>query len=217
MRAVRAQHNQSRRGVVRKSLWPKALALRPTGITGWAWITHHQLDTGFGSIWGRTDDFGILPLVDGRTYVYGGTRLPATELKSFKAWPDPLPMLIDAAKPDQTITTEIFEARPPRQLVHGKVVLIGDAAHTMRPTLGQGAALAMEDAITLAYRGISALARRWPRMLALYALSKAGSYVAAPRIAALETARNWALRLLPDPIFGAMTGSVSQWHQTPTR
>ncbi|MBY0441995.1 MAG: FAD-dependent monooxygenase [Mycobacteriaceae bacterium] len=200
--------------IIRKSLWPKASVLRPTDITGWAWITDCQLNTGFGSIWGRTDDFGILPLVDGRTYVYGGTRLRGTELGSFMDWPDPLPMLINSTKPDQMITPEIFETRPPRRLVRGKVVLIGDAAHTMRPTFGQGAALAMEDAITLAYRGTSALSRRWPRMLALYGASKAGSYVTAPRIPALETARNWGLQLMPDPIFGAMTSSVSQWRQT---
>jgi 2-polyprenyl-6-methoxyphenol hydroxylase-like FAD-dependent oxidoreductase len=32
----------------------------------------------------------------------------------------------------------------------GRVVLIGDAAHAMAPTMAQGAALAMEDAIVLA-------------------------------------------------------------------
>jgi hypothetical protein len=48
-------------------------------------------------------------------------------------------------------------------------------------------------------------------MLALYGISKAGSRLSSPGGASLETARNWALRLLPDPMFGAMTGSVSRW------
>src|SRR5262249_55408521 len=134
------------------------------------------------------------------------TRVRGVELASFRDWPDPLPGLIDAADPDRLTTVEILEARPPRQLVRGKVVVIGDAAHAMRPTFGQGAALAMEDAITLAYRGSSALARRWPRMLALYGMSKAGSYFATPRVAALETVRNWSLRLVPDPVFGVLAG-----------
>jgi 2-polyprenyl-6-methoxyphenol hydroxylase-like FAD-dependent oxidoreductase len=199
------------RSLTRKSLWPEAPAPRSTGITGWAWITDDQLTTGFGTIWGRTSDFGILPLIDGRTYIYGGTMSGHAHLDSYRGWPQPLPALIGAASPQTMITPEIFEARPPKNLLRGRVVLIGDAAHTMRPTFGQGAALAMEDALTLAYRGTPALARRWPRMLALYGASKAGSHFATPGNAALESARNWALRLMPDPLFGFLAGSVSAW------
>ncbi len=168
------------RSVARKSLWPEAPPPRSTGITGWAWIANHQLDSGFGPIWGSTTDFGILPLTDGRTYIHDGTTLTGAHLDSYRAWPQPLPMLIDDASPQAMITPEIFEARPPRHLLRGNVIPIGDAAHTMRPTVRQGAALAMEDAITLAYRGTSALNRRWPRMLALYGGSKAGSRFATP-------------------------------------
>lgn len=199
------------RGITRKSLWPDAPRPRSTGITGWAWIVDRELDTGFGPIWGRTTDFGILPLADGRTYIYGGTRDHAAELHSYRHWPAPLPMLIDAGDPHHMATPEILEARPPRQLVHGKVALIGDAAHTMRPTFGQGAALAMEDAITLAHCGPVGLAKRRSRMLALYTASKAGSYVAAPRLRSAERARNLTLRLTPSPLFGVMAGTVSHW------
>lgn len=199
------------RGVTRRTLWPDAPALRSTGITGWSWIVDRQLDAGFGPIWGRTTDFGILPLTDGRTYVYCGTRSRDADLRSFRDWPAPLPALIDAAAQGPLNALEIHEARPPRHLVLGRVVLIGDAAHTMRPTFGQGAALAMEDAITLAYRGTSALARRRPRMLALYGLSKAGSYFATPGAASLEGLRNRVLWLAPDPLFGVMAGAVSRW------
>jgi 2-polyprenyl-6-methoxyphenol hydroxylase-like FAD-dependent oxidoreductase len=170
-----------------------------------------ELATGFGPIWGSTADFGILPLVDGRSYVYGGSRRRGTDLRSFLDWPQPLPALIQAATADEIITPEIFEARPPRQLINGNVVLIGDAAHCMRPTFGQGAALAMEDAITLARCGATGLARRRLRMLALYGASKAGSRFTAPDSAARESARNWALRFMPDPVFGALAGSVSRW------
>lgn len=198
------------RGMTRRTVFPDAPSPRSTGVTGWAWIVDRELNAGFGPIWGRTADFGILPLIDGRTYVYGSRSGNAT-LNSYRDWAQPLPELIDAASPDRMVTPEIFEARPPRRLFRGKVVLIGDAAHTMRPTFGQGAALAMEDAITLAYRGTSALSRRWPRMLALYGLSKWGSYFATPGHATLETARNWSLRLVPDASFGVMAGSVSHW------
>ncbi|MED5814621.1 FAD-dependent monooxygenase [Mycolicibacterium sp. 050232] len=199
------------KSVIRRTLWPKAPALRFTGNTGWAWITDRQPSSGYGTIWGRTSQFGILPLADGRTYVYGGTCLPDIELASFSTWPDPLPELIDDARPDQMITPAVFEARPPRRLVRGKVALIGDAAHTMQPTFGQGAAIAMEDAVTLAHHGPTALSRRLPRMLALYGISKAGAYFATPRLAGLEASRNLALRLTPDPVFSLMAGSVGRW------
>lgn len=199
------------RSVTRTSLWPRAPRLRQTGISGWAWIVDAALSEGFGTIWGADTDFGILPLHDGRTYVYGGTARRGADLGSFRNWPEPLPSLIAESSPATVTTPEIFEARPPRQLVNGKVVLIGDAAHAMRPTFGQGAALAMEDALTLAYRGTIGLTRRWPRMLALYGGAKAGSYVATPRSAALEAIRNWALQITPNPAFGLMAGSVSHW------
>ncbi|WP_082984822.1 FAD-dependent oxidoreductase [Mycobacterium sp. 1245499.0] len=199
------------RSVTRKLLFADAPSPRSTGVTGWAWIADRELATGFGPIWGRTADFGILPLVDGRTYVYGGSRSRHPDLRSFRDWPDPLPALIDAATAGEMITPEIFEARPPRRLARGNVVLIGDAAHCMRPTFGQGAALAMEDAITLARHGVPGLSRRWLRMLAVYGASKAGSRFTAPGSAVLESARNRALLLLPDPLFAAMAGRVSRW------
>ena len=124
------------RGMVRKILWPDADVPHPTGITGWSWIVDRQLDGGFGPIWGATTDFGILPLADGRTYVYGGTHEPGSHLHEYRHWPDPLPMLIAAADRAQIATPTIFEARPPRDLRRGNVILIGDAAHTMRPTFG---------------------------------------------------------------------------------
>ncbi|MET0703726.1 MAG: FAD-dependent monooxygenase [Mycobacterium sp.] len=199
-------------GVVRKTLWPNAAPRHATGITGWAWIVDRELDSGFGPIWGCTTDFGVLPLADGRTYIYGGTQDPGSQLGAYRHWPDPLPALIDAADPCRLATPAIFEARPPRHLVRGKVALIGDAAHTMRPTFGQGAALAMEDAITLAKCGPGGLAKRRRRLLTLYTASKAGSYFATPCLCRVEQARNLALKLTPDPLFSLMAGSVSRWH-----
>ncbi|MBO0676039.1 FAD-dependent monooxygenase [Mycolicibacterium sp. S2-37] len=197
--------------VARSRLWTSASRPRSTGIAGWAWIVDQPLSDGFGTIWGARADFGILPLVDGRTYVYGGAPR-GTELGQFRHWAAPLPGLIDAMRPDHTATPEIFEARPPRNICRGKVVLIGDAAHAMRPSFGQGAALAMEDAITLARGGVSGLTRRRSRVLAMYYASKAGSRFATPGSATLEAIRNWSLHITPDALFGAMAGSASRWN-----
>lgn len=204
-------------GACRQMLWPDASPLRHTGIRGWSWIADREVSTGLGTIWGCTDDFGILPLHDGRTYVYGGTSRPNARLADYHSWPDPLPCLIEDARSSTVSTPQIFEAGPPRQFVRGKVALIGDAAHTMRPTFGQGASVAMEDAITLARGGVRALSQRRTRLQMTYAASKAGSYFATPNLRMLEKTRNGALALTPDPLFSALAGSVSRWRPPPSR
>jgi salicylate hydroxylase len=54
----------------------------------------------------------------------------------------------------------------------GRVALLGDAAHPMRPYLAQGAAMAIEDAYALAAQLGPATAAQWPGALAAYALSR---------------------------------------------
>lgn len=199
----------------RRTLWPHEATPHRTGITAWTWIVNQQMNDGYGAIWGRFAEFGILPLPDGRTYVWGGARPGHADLSAYRDWPLSLPELIAAADSDRISTVELTEVAPPRNFPKGRVVLIGDSAHAMRPTLGQGAALAMEDAITLAHGGIEQLARRRPRMLALYWVSKTGSRVAIPKLRILAAARNTALRLAPDRVMASSVGSVSRWTAPP--
>lgn len=201
--------------VVRNRLWPAAVASR-TGITAWRWIVDQPAYDGVLAVWGRTAEFGILPMPGYGNYVYGGTRTSRTDLDYYRNWPAPLSKLIAARDPDRVITDELRELRPIADPAKGRVVLIGDAAHTMRPTFGQGAALALEDAVTLASRGpkpYAALRRR--RTTALYWCSRWGSLVTEPTSRPVEVARDVALRLTPNRLFAAVAGLVGRWTPPP--
>jgi 2-polyprenyl-6-methoxyphenol hydroxylase-like FAD-dependent oxidoreductase len=58
--------------------------------------------------------------------------------------------LARATQPEQWLEWRAEDLVPPDSLHTGNVVLVGDAAHAMLPTLGQGACQAMEDAAVLA-------------------------------------------------------------------
>jgi 2-polyprenyl-6-methoxyphenol hydroxylase-like FAD-dependent oxidoreductase len=68
-------------------------------------------------------------------------------LERYKGWHEPIGTFL-ANTPD-IIRTNIYEAPPLPAWHKGRVVLIGDATHAMSPSGGQGASLALEDAMYL--------------------------------------------------------------------
>ncbi len=80
--------------------------------------------------------------------------------------------LLDAAPGWTLWVLHDRSALPPHGYARGRIALLGDAAHPMRPYLAQGAAMALEDAQTLAD---CALARPndWPAAFAIYAERRA--------------------------------------------
>jgi 2-polyprenyl-6-methoxyphenol hydroxylase-like FAD-dependent oxidoreductase len=146
---------------VRSLHWPDALPPAYAGYTAWRSIVTPPAPVhSGGETVGRGERFGIGPLGDGRVYYYGSASVPAgassangelAELRRrFGEWHEPIPALLDATEPATLLRHDIYELPPLDTYVRGPIALLGDAAHAMTPNLGQGANLAIEDAITAA-------------------------------------------------------------------
>ncbi|MEO0682672.1 MAG: FAD-dependent monooxygenase [Pseudomonadota bacterium] len=73
--------------------------------------------------------------------------LPALRAR-FAGWHPAVRRILDAA--DEAFEWGLFEHAPLPRWSNGRVALIGDAAHPTLPFMAQGAAMALEDAVTLA-------------------------------------------------------------------
>ncbi|OLT14361.1 hypothetical protein BJF78_02795 [Pseudonocardia sp. CNS-139] len=149
------------RSTVRERLWPAGPRPRHIGSTAWRGVTPPWPEPiAITTSWGVGQEFGAIPLGDGRVYWYvaenaaEGARHPSEWdylRERYAAWHAPLPALVAATDPAAVLRHDIHELSGPLPTyVRGAVALVGDAAHAMAPTLGQGAALAMEDAVVLA-------------------------------------------------------------------
>ena len=153
--------------VVRQQIWPGEGTVERTGVSAWRWIVDGPPPDFVGQVWGIRGEFGILPLAGNRTYAFAGAQR-GESLAHFADWPEPVSQLVANADPARIIENELLEIRTPKLLTRGKVALIGDAAHAMRPHLGLGAALAIEDAVTRLLAAVrDVVVRLTPDILAL--------------------------------------------------
>ncbi|MEU0190670.1 FAD-dependent monooxygenase [Streptomyces afghaniensis] len=151
------------RSAVRRALFPGHPGPVYSGFTTWR-VVIPVPGAAFASheTWGRGRIWGTHPLKDGRVFAYAaavtpaGGRAPDDEkaelLRRFGDWHDPIPAVLAAARPEDVLRHDVHHIAEPLPAYHqGRVALVGDAAHAMPPTLGQGGNQAIEDAIVLAH------------------------------------------------------------------
>ncbi len=88
-----------------------------------------------------------------RSWVEESWSVPSTVealLSEFREFEPTARSILMATPPDQCFKWGIFDRDPLPAWTTGRVTLLGDAAHPTTPFLGQGAAMALEDAMVLA-------------------------------------------------------------------
>ncbi|MFI2642548.1 FAD-dependent monooxygenase [Streptomyces sp. NPDC018610] len=147
----------------RRTLFPAHPGAVYAGFTTWRTVVPVP-GVRFASheTWGRGCLWGTHPLEDGRVYAYAAAMTPAGRhapdderaelLRRFGHWHSPVPEVLAAVRPEDVLRHDVHHiADPPPAYHRGRVALLGDAAHAMAPTLGQGANQAVEDAVVLAH------------------------------------------------------------------
>lgn len=189
--------------------------------------------------WGAGVRVGTVPLGGGGTYLYasallsaaGPARTAEAELAwlrcRFADWHPPVPALLRAIEPSTLLRHDVADLPPGRAPLHrGRYALVGDAGHAMEPNLGQGAGLALEDAVVLAHAltveptVAGALSTyddlRAPRVASLARQSRRIgrlSRLTQPHLVALRDA---AIRITPDRATRRASAAVHAWRPPAT-
>lgn len=115
----------------------------PAGTFRFMFGRAHRFGIHAGVYW-----FGVIVTAPGTVDSASGRKHDL--LECFAPFAEPVRSLIEAVPDEAIARTDIRDLDPLERWVHGRVVLVGDAAHATTPNLGRGAGEALEDAVTLA-------------------------------------------------------------------
>ncbi|MFJ8033797.1 FAD-dependent monooxygenase [Streptomyces sp. NPDC096032] len=197
---------------VRGTLFPGHPGAVYAGFTTWrVLITVPGVEFASHETWGRGHIWGTHPLKDGRVYAYAAATAPAGEkapdderaelLRRYGDWHQPIPSVLAAARPEDVLRHDVHHIARPLPAHHrGRVALLGDAAHAMPPTLGQGGNQAIEDAVVLAHHAADLPAYTAARLPRTTAIARR-----AVRVARLDMAGNRAVVAVRDTAIAALS------------
>jgi 2-polyprenyl-6-methoxyphenol hydroxylase-like FAD-dependent oxidoreductase len=134
------------------------------GYTVWRGLARLRGSVPDGSnseTWGRGKRFGILHTGADRFTWYATANtdpdhVDSTEgrqrelLQMFAGWHEPVESLIAGTDEGAILKNGAYDLPPLKRWGHGRVMLLGDAAHPCTPNLGLGGCMALEDALVLA-------------------------------------------------------------------
>ncbi len=150
---------------VRKYILGGPTELRYSGYVNWNGLVDGDESLAPIDQWttfvGEGKRVSLMPIADGRFYFFFDVPLPKGlpedrqtlrgDLKGyFDGWATPVQELIERLDPMTTNRVEICDIEPFHTWAKGGVALLGDAAHSTTPDIGQGGCQAMEDAVALA-------------------------------------------------------------------
>jgi 2-polyprenyl-6-methoxyphenol hydroxylase-like FAD-dependent oxidoreductase len=109
---------------------------------------------------GAGKGFGFMMLGKNRMYWYAAVKVPQEQTdktmiskkeleRMFHKWFPSIPELIAATDETSILKTNLYDRVPIQPWGQQNITLLGDAAHPMLPTLGQGACMALEDALVI--------------------------------------------------------------------
>lgn len=144
---------------VRRAACPQVRAAY-SGSTSWrGLLTDTQLPDPLVELWGPEAEFGMMRISPTQVYWYGYVRQPegvqctdehAGVTDRFADFAPLVRQVIARTRPEHLMRHDVYYLPPTLPTyTYGRTVLVGDAAHGALPTMGQGAATALEDGATL--------------------------------------------------------------------
>jgi len=194
--------------------WP----IRYSGVTCWRGLTANPGFNAAVEAWGGRARAGAVPLRGGQLYYF--LVLTAPRRAPAPSWPSGFRDAFGSFEPRFTRLLEQLDAAP---LLHhdieelerpvwgrGRVLLMGDAAHAMTPNQGQGAAMAIEDALALERVLAAGVKRALERYQALRAGRVRALQLESRRIGDVAHWRAPLARALRDALFRALPAAAGR-------